>query len=64
MVSPLAAKSVADKVVVEIAFAIIVANVVSNNQDILFSSGGSLPHGSSPSSVSPTFSNEIGRAHV
>lgn len=34
-----------------------VANVVSNNQDILFSSGGSLPHGSSPSSVSPTFSN-------
>ena len=34
-----------------------VANVVSNNQDILFSSGGSLPHGSSPSSISPTFSN-------
>lgn len=34
-----------------------VANVVSNNQDILFSSGGSLPHGSSPSSVRPTFSN-------
>nr|DAT63860.1 MAG TPA: Capsid protein [Microviridae sp.] len=34
-----------------------VANVVSNNQDILFSSGGSLPHGSSSSSVSPTFSN-------
>lgn len=34
-----------------------VANVVSNNQDILFSSGGSLPHGSSLSSVSPTFSN-------
>ena len=34
-----------------------VANVVSNDQDILFSSGGSLPHGSSPSSTSPTFSN-------
>lgn len=34
-----------------------VANVVTNNNDILFSSGGSLPHGSSPSSVSPTFSN-------
>lgn len=33
------------------------ANVVTNNNDILFSSGGSLPHGSSPSSVSPTFSN-------
>lgn len=34
-----------------------VANVVSNNQDILFSSGGSLPHGSSTTSVSPTFSD-------
>lgn len=34
-----------------------IAPVVSSNQDILFSSGGSLPHGSSPSSVSPTFSN-------
>lgn len=34
-----------------------IASVVSNNQDILFSSGSSLPHGSSPSSVSPTFSN-------
>lgn len=34
-----------------------IASVVSNNQDILFSSGGSLPHGSSPSSVSPTFSD-------
>lgn len=33
------------------------ASVVTNNNDILFSSGGSLPHGSSPSSVSPTFSN-------
>ena len=33
------------------------ANVVTNNNDILFSSGGSLPHGSSLSSVSPTFSN-------
>lgn len=34
-----------------------VANVVTNNNDILFSSGGSLPHGSSPSSINPTFSN-------
>lgn len=33
------------------------ANVVTNNNDILFSSGGSLPHGSSPSSINPTFSN-------
>lgn len=34
-----------------------VANVVTNNNDILFSSGGSLPHGSSPSSINPTFSD-------
>ena len=34
-----------------------VANVVTNNNDILFSSGGSLPHGSSPSSIYPTFSD-------
>lgn len=34
-----------------------VANVVTNNNDILFSSGGSLPHGSSPSSIHPTFSD-------
>ena len=33
------------------------ANVLTNNQDILFSSGGSLPHGSSLSAVQPTFSN-------
>ena len=33
------------------------ANVVSNNQDILFSSGAPLPHGSNPSSVSPTFTD-------
>ncbi len=33
------------------------ADIVSNNQDILFSSGGTLPHGSSPSSVHPTFSD-------
>lgn len=33
------------------------AQVVSNNQDILFSSGSSVPHGSGPSSVNPTFTD-------
>nr|DAU42922.1 MAG TPA: major capsid protein [Microviridae sp.] len=33
------------------------ANVVSNNKDILFSSGASLPHGGGSTSISPTFSD-------
>ena len=33
------------------------ANVVSNNKDILFSSGASLPHGSGSTSINPTFSD-------
>ena len=33
------------------------ANVVTNNKDILFSSGSSLPHGDSASSINPTFSD-------
>lgn len=33
------------------------ANVVTNNKDILFSSGASLPHGSGSTSISPTFSD-------
>ena len=33
------------------------ANVISNNKDILFSAGTSLPHGSNPSSISPTFTD-------
>lgn len=33
------------------------ANVVTNNQDILFSAGSSLPHGDNPSSISPTFTD-------
>ena len=33
------------------------ANVVSNNKDILFSAGTSLPHGSNPSSINPTFTD-------
>lgn len=33
------------------------ANVVSNNKDILFSSGASLPHGSASTSINPTFSD-------
>ena len=34
-----------------------IANVVTNNKDILFSSGVSLPHGGSPSSINPTFTD-------
>lgn len=33
------------------------ANVVTNNKDILFSSGASLPHGSGSTSISPTFTD-------
>lgn len=33
------------------------ANVVSNNKDILFSSGASLPHGNSSTSINPTFTD-------
>nr|DAJ50096.1 MAG TPA: major capsid protein [Microviridae sp.] len=33
------------------------ANVVSNNKDILFSSGASLPHGNGSTSINPTFSD-------
>lgn len=33
------------------------ANVVTNNKDILFSSGASLPHGSSSTSIAPTFTD-------
>lgn len=33
------------------------ANVVTNNNDILFSSGGAIPHGSSPSVIYPTFTD-------
>lgn len=33
------------------------ANIVTNNKDILFSSGASLPHGSGSSSISPTFTD-------
>ena len=33
------------------------ANVVSNNKDILFSAGASLPHGVNPSSINPTFTD-------
>lgn len=33
------------------------ANVVTNNKDILFSSGASLPHGSNSTSIAPTFTD-------
>lgn len=33
------------------------ANVVTNNKDILFSSGASLPHGSGSTSINPTFTD-------
>lgn len=33
------------------------ANIVTNNKDILFSSGASLPHGSGPTSIAPTFTD-------
>lgn len=33
------------------------ANVVTNNKDILFSSGASLPHGSGSTSIAPTFTD-------
>lgn len=33
------------------------ASVVSNNKDILFSSGASLPHGSGSTSIAPTFTD-------
>lgn len=33
------------------------ANVVTNNKDILFSSGASLPHGSNSTSITPTFTD-------
>ena len=33
------------------------AQVVSNNQDILFSSGSSVPHGSGSTSINPTFTD-------
>lgn len=33
------------------------ANIVTNNKDILFSSGASLPHGSGSSSINPTFTD-------
>ena len=33
------------------------ANIVTNNKDILFSSGASLPHGSGATSISPTFTD-------
>lgn len=34
-----------------------VANVVSNNQDILFSAGSTLPHGSGSSTITPSFTD-------
>lgn len=34
-----------------------IASVVSNNKDILFSSGASLPHGSGSTSINPTFTD-------